>query len=145
MKKIRLNTVRDLSHATGIPERHLLDISERAPELYFVPRQREKPDGGSRKIDAPQHPLKRVQKAIDRRVLRRIGFSDVAYGGIPGRSHVDGARLHATDADTVACIDIKSFFPNVSSRAIYQLLRDFGCSPDAVSYTHLTLPTIYSV
>lgn len=130
MKKLRLNSVRDLARSARIPEDHLRDIADRAPELYFSPRETTKPGGGSRKIDAPQLALKRVQKAIDRRILRRIGFSDVAYGGIPGRSHVDGAKLHATGADTVACIDIKSFFPSVPSGAIYQLLRDFGCSPD---------------
>lgn len=37
MKKLRLNSIRDLAKLARIPEGHLKDISERAPDLYFVP------------------------------------------------------------------------------------------------------------
>ena len=123
-----IRSVRALARAVGVSVDELQKLADSVETLYAVTSLR-KSSGGKRTIAKPGPRLKQVQRAIDRRVLRLLSVSPVAYGGVPKRSHLDGARKHV-GASAVASVDIKDFFPSVSHHRVYGFFVRAGCSPN---------------
>jgi RNA-directed DNA polymerase len=82
-----------------------------------------------RMIDNPSSELKGIQRAINIRLLRPLEFPLCVCGGVKGRSVADNIRLHF-GARILVTLDIRKFFPSVSSRQIYAVWNDqLNCSP----------------
>lgn len=82
-----------------------------------------------RRIDNPGEPLKAVQKTILSRMLERIELPDRVKGGVKGRSLRNNIELHVK-GKVLVTLDIKSFFPSITSKQVYSIWRDqLNCSP----------------
>jgi RNA-directed DNA polymerase len=84
-----------------------------------------KRDGGSRKISAPIADLKGVQRTILKKVFQSFEVSAHAYAYVKGKSAVLAAKKLAGGRHVLK-LDIKDFFPTISSRRVFGLLRSFG-------------------
>ena len=91
------------------------------------------PSSKTRPIDNPCGELKRVQRRINRCLLRPICFPNNLLGGVPKRSVLDNAELHL-NARLLVTIDVKSCFPSITNVHVYRVWRNFlGCSTDVAS------------
>jgi RNA-directed DNA polymerase len=116
------------------PQRTIAELERRlgvgAPELrraagryheYTVPKR----TGGRRKIAAPEPELKRIQRLILRRVLRRLRAHAAAMAFERGRSIVTHAAAHASKA-VVVRIDVKDFFGSLRADQVRSYFRAIG-------------------
>jgi hypothetical protein len=95
----------------------ILHNSDRYYRRFVLPKGR-----GFREICAPRVSLKVIQKWISVQLCRNWHAAQHVYGFVPGRSHVDAARVHL-GATWVFSVDIANFF---------------GTTPQAVVVTGLT-------
>ena len=86
----------------------------------YVQRQGRK----KRLIEAPKIILKRIQRSLLDSIFSHEHSSTWSHGFCPGRSIFSHAVLH-TCKDVVVTMDIKDFFPSVSSQKIRPVLRKF--------------------
>lgn len=98
----------------------------------------------SRKIDNPKEALKRVQSKILKRLLVPIALPDFLFGAVPKRSVHGHAQRHL-GAKTIVKMDIRSYYPNITTRHVYKVWRVvLGCSPPVASLlTRLTTCDFY--
>lgn len=108
----------------------LFSLAETAGARYRpFDMRRVRGEGKWRHIDNPTGELKRIQKLINRRVLRQISLPPGMLGGVPGKSILDNARPHI-GRPLVATIDIKSCFPSIDNKRVFHVFRQrMGCSP----------------
>ncbi len=91
---------------------------------YYKPFDRRRHERDKwRHIDNPTDALKSLQSRIYHAILQTLPFDEQVLGGIKGRSTRDNAAVHV-DAPTLVTIDIKSCFPNINDRAIYDVFRN---------------------
>lgn len=76
----------------------------------------------ARRIDNPIGELRRLQAAIQRRILARIELPDFVLGGVAGRSIGQNGEVHIGQP-VVVTIDLKDFFPSVSNEHVYGVFR----------------------
>ena len=88
-----------------------------------------KPDGGSRHVESPARPLKRVQLRIAR-LLSRITPPDYLFCPVRGRCYVTNAAQHI-ESRVVRCIDVRKYFPSTTARRVNWFFRAvMHCTPD---------------
>ncbi len=80
-----------------------------------------KRSGGERQIDIPAPLLKKVQKKINRNMLRWIGREKNSFG-FAGGSIVEAIRPHLASS-TILMVDLKDAFPTVKSDDIFYYFR----------------------
>ena len=91
------------------------------------------PSSKTRPIDNPRGDLKKVQRRINRMLLRPTCFPDNMFGAVPRRSVMDNAELHLK-ASLLVTIDVKSCFPSITNVHVYSVWRNFlGCSTEVAS------------
>ncbi len=102
------------------------DELSRCPVAYreFVLPKR---GGGTRRIAAPQDPLKRVQRRILRRLLARLPAHPCATGFEQGYSVVSNAVPHARKA-VVVRMDVREFFAATTAAKVRRLFVAIGWS-----------------
>ncbi len=88
---------------------------------WLVPKR----DGSPRLISAPKPDLKRIQRWIAREITEHLPVHGAAHGFVIGRSIATNATVHAT-ARIVVKLDIKGFYPTVTTRRVKGLLRRAG-------------------
>jgi retron-type reverse transcriptase len=81
-----------------------------------------KRDGAVRQILAPCRSLKHIQRRILYRVLEPLDKHDAAHGFRRRRSILTNAAVHA-GKELVLSVDLADFFPSISSKRVYGLLR----------------------
>lgn len=91
-------------------------------ESFKIPKKNGR---GSRKIDAPNHTLKTLQRGVYHRLLKRLHLHQAATAYIPGKSIFDNALPHVGQK-IVINIDLKDFFGSVSSDKVYRYWRFLG-------------------
>jgi hypothetical protein len=132
-----LYSIGKLEAILGFSREHLRRIAAIAGSCYRPFQQKKKPrpfqktpsSKKVRMIDNPSSELKRIQRAINTKLLRPLEFPLFVCGGVKGRSVADNIRLHL-GARVLVTLDIKNFFPKVSSRQIYTVWNDeLNCSP----------------
>lgn len=94
-----------------------------------------------RTIDRPVGVLDDIQKRIKKIFLQPIRFPDSFHGGIKGHSPLTNASQHLNQKCLVK-IDIRKFYPSVTSATVYQIWTHFGFGPDIASV--LTRLTTYA-
>jgi hypothetical protein len=97
-------------------------------EGFTIPKR----SGGKRTIQAPQPPLRALQRRVLRRVLGRLKVHPAAMGFERQRSIVTHARMHASSA-VVVHMDIRDFFPSTTVDRVREYLKAVGWGGEAMS------------
>ena len=102
-----------------------------------------KKSGGVRRITAPTGKLKGILKCLSQILESYYEPHESAHGFIPGRSVASNADAHI-GKDYVLNIDLKDFFPSISSSRISKILMHHGLSKEVAELVSrlATIPTI---
>ena len=117
-----LYSFKKLENALGYPRAHLRRIAAIVASCYRPFPQRKKPKPFQkaplspkvRMIDNPSLELKKIQRAINTKLLRPLEFPIHVCGGVKGRGVAENIRLHS-GARILVTLDIRRFFPSVTS------------------------------
>lgn len=118
---------RHLSHLIGVDYRDMAFYFTSLPGRYRqfrIPKRL----GGFREINVPSPMLLAIQQWILRNLLYKLPMSDVAHGGIPGRSIISNASSHL-GARCVLKMDLKNFFDTVLLPRGIGIFEAAGYSP----------------
>jgi len=120
-------TVAELARRLGVAEAELRALRP-AYRRFQIPKRA----GGQRTIYEPEESLKRVQRLLLRRLLRRRAAHPAAHGFERGRSIVTCARPHARRA-VVLRMDIRDFFASTKAGRVEKYFRRVGWDAEAAS------------
>ncbi len=129
-----LGQTEDKSQLYSLKQLHFNAYSKENEKLYITFKIPKKKRGEFRTIDAPNQTLKGIQQCLNY-IFQQIYIpSESAVGFVPNRSIVDGAKVH-TMQKFVYNIDLKDFFPSISSGRLYKRLQSkpFGLNPQIAS------------
>lgn len=121
----------------GFPREALRDVASQSPSFYksFAfekpprPFARKPRIQKARPIDNPTGLLREIQDRIYHRLLRSFEMPSYICGGVQGRSVLMNVNLHQ-GANVIVTVDIKSWFPSITSRHVYRVWRKIlNCSP----------------
>lgn len=85
--------------------------------------------GKQRSVDDPRERLRLVQARIKGKLLDPLELPDSVHGYRRGRSTVTAARPHCGPRALLS-VDIKDFYPSITSRRVYSMWAWLGCAPD---------------
>ena len=135
--RVNIKTLSALAYRLGLKEEILVSESRKAGAYYNPfkstakppPFAKQMPKLKERVIDNPVDPLRFIQNRIYKRLLQPLIWPDHIHGGIKGRSLVMNVTHHLR-SNVIVTLDIKSFFPNVTTLQIYNVWEELlGCSP----------------
>lgn len=92
-----------------------------------------------RLLEAPTPLLRAVQRRILEEVLRWVPVHSAAHGFVRGHSALTNAAEHV-GADTVVCLDLRTFFATITAARVNGLFRAMGY-PESVAWTLTCLCT----
>lgn len=118
---------RHLSRLIGVDYRDMAFYFTSAAGRYrrfHIPKRL----GGTREINVPSPLLLAIQQWILRNVLYKLPLSDVAHGGVPGRSIISNASAHL-GARSVLKMDLRGFFDTVLLSRGIGIFESAGYSP----------------
>lgn len=98
-----------------------------------------RPSAVPRLLEAPTPLLRAVLRRTLEHVLRWVPVHPAAHGFVRGRSALTNAAAHV-GADTVVCLDLRTFFATVTAARVNGLFREMGY-PEAVAWTLTSLCT----
>ncbi|HWW75269.1 MAG TPA: reverse transcriptase family protein, partial [Pyrinomonadaceae bacterium] len=119
--------VAELARRLGVTEAELRALSPRY-NSFRVPKR----SGGERVIHEPEEELKRVQRLVQRRLLKRLRSHAAAHGFERGRSIVTAALPHARRA-VVLRMDVRDFFAETSAARVETYFRRVGWNAEAAA------------
>jgi RNA-directed DNA polymerase len=119
--------VAELARRLGVDE---LELRTLAPNYraFQIPKR----SGGQRTIYEPEETLKRVQRLVLRRLLKRLRSHAAAHGFERGRSIVTAALPHARRA-VVLRMDVRDFFAETSAARVESYFRAVGWNAEAAA------------
>lgn len=122
-----LHNLEDLSYSIGLSKKILFLFSnQKINKKFYSFFEITKKNGNKRKICAPNHQLKLVQKWILVNILSKLNVSDRAKAFCYGINGIkENAELHKTRLYLLE-IDIKDFFNNIKRDRVYTLFRRKG-------------------
>jgi len=141
LPKLNLYSIGRLERLLGFGRADLRRVAANAGRYYSPFTKKEKPRPFQKKfkprkprqIDNPRGILKVIQKNIYARILKRIPLPENLMGGVKGHTIAENARVHL-GRKVLAKIDIKSFFPSITSLHVYGIWRvHLNCSPEIAS------------
>jgi len=128
-KSLNINTIEELAFRLGYSRSSLEVFANNANEHYRTISIFK--NGKKRILDIPDGELKKVQRRINKRLLQEISLPDAIQGSRKKGSIKKNAELHVGQR-IIGNLDIKDFFPSVSSKRVKELFAKIGCS-DIVS------------
>ena len=113
-----------LASLIGLEYRELQWILNHRKDLYkyFVIKKK---NGGDRRILAPYHNLKRIQKWILNNILDCLETPEYVTGFEHGRSILHNAKFHE-DRNVIMKIDLKNFFESIDFPRVYGFFHSLG-------------------
>jgi hypothetical protein len=118
------STINDLARLLEIePGRLTYLICKR--HLLYRHGQKVKPDGRIREFCKPNPELKKIQKTIHRKILKKLSVHQCIHSYRKGRDHVTNARPHVANAYMIK-LDIKDFFPSITPAMVRTTLLKIG-------------------
>lgn len=130
-----LETARDIALAIGIeaPGLAWLTYHRGAATVdhyyrFTIPKR----SGGLRVISSPKKKLRIAQSWILEAILSRLPIHEAAMAFREGRSILDNAARHASQA-VVIRMDLKDFFPSIGFRRVKGLFESFGYNEGVAS------------
>ncbi|MBA5870056.1 MAG: hypothetical protein GDA68_08680 [Nitrospira sp. CR2.1] len=127
----RLATVEELSVLIGVPSGELIYFAT-AIEKNYRRKVEHKPDGDTRIFFVPSPGLKKIQKCIHRRFLRKLPVHESIHSYRRRRDTISNASVHV-GKQILAKLDIKKFFPSILPQRVYRVFLSRGCSPSVAS------------
>ena len=142
-----LKSLRELEFLLGVDRAALRHLASNWRENY-APFNQSKPSkphtkdpepGKARRIDNPCKELKQVQTRILERLLQPVTLPNFLFGAVRKKSVRSHAKEHL-GAKLVVKMDIKSYYPNVTTHHVLKVWREIlHCSPRvAALLTQLT-------
>lgn len=125
MKDLSRLSEESLAEAIKMTADELRSLAQKAPRLYRERKQAKKA-GGFRLIAAPHDNLKTAQRDLLHGILEHLPVS-ARFFGRAGSSAIQAAQLHV-NKPMVVTMDIKDFFPSVSSGMVHEMFRRRGAS-----------------
>ena len=122
--KSTLNSPQDLAEYLEVPIRTLYFLT-RSTSSFYRKCEEPKSGGGIRVFLKPQGELKRIQKLIDRRILKHIPTHPIIHSYRKGRSQVTNAELHVGKSYVLKA-DRKDFFPTITPAIVDDVFRNLG-------------------
>jgi len=119
-----IQSVKDFSSHTHISQFTIYQLSHFADKYYKV-YTKDKKSGGVRTICQPSKKLKGLQSWILVNILNEVKVSSSCKGFEKRSSTLDNARPHK-GASTILSIDLKDFFPTISSKRVFNIFRAVG-------------------
>ncbi len=120
----RIQSITSLSAALSVPEGELVSLAKIASSQYRQAKPIIKPDGSVRQTLDALPPLKRVQRLIQVKLLRKVEYPPYLTGSLPGGSPRANAIIHTAPAIVIS-EDIARFFPTTRSELVHRVWADF--------------------
>ena len=122
--KSTLKNPQDLAEYLEVPIKTLYFLA-RSTASFYIKCEEPKSGGGIRVFLKPQGELKRIQKLIDRRILKHIPTHPIIHSYRKGRSQFTNAELHV-GKPYVLKADRKDFFPTITPAKVDEVFRNLG-------------------
>ena len=103
-------------------DKQTLEIITQDVARYYITYRIKKRNGKTRRIDAPQEPLKSIQRVIVDNILYRFRAHPVAHGFVHGKSPKTNAEMHL-GKKYVVTLDIKDFFNSIQEGHVRSTLN----------------------
>ena len=125
MSNPQIVSLRSVARKLGVSTSDLRELASRAAGYYreFAIKTGSK----VRMIDNPTGDLKLIQSRLYRRALRDLSLPPWLHGGVRGCSPLTNATAHVGRA-YLTRIDVKNFFPSLTSKHVFRIWRDLGYS-----------------
>lgn len=72
--------------------------------------------------------LKRIQKRINQDILSKLVVPSYAFGSVKTKNNIENAKQHLS-SKFFLCIDLKSFFPSITHKKVFQTLCTHDFTP----------------
>jgi len=82
----------------------------------------------TRQLNSSTKGLKLLQKRIYSFLLKKTKLPEYAYGGVPQKDNIKNAKHHQGNK-YIFTTDLKSFFPSISHKQVFDLFSELGCTP----------------
>ncbi len=129
-----------ISSFLGFAPQHIFYVVATSDDQYRSIKIPKNSDPATfRDIDIPTIELKGIQREILKKILSKWNVHDNVFSYVKNRSVVDAAR-EICGNKSVLKIDIKDFFPSISSKRVFGLFRSMGFS-NRISYILTKLTT----
>lgn len=125
-----IKTIEELAQLLGMDKDKLVFLANNTEKYYWV--NTKIVNGKKRVFHVATGDLKRVQKLIYNKILKRIPLLETMIGCRKGGSTKKNAEMHANNKGFVMNLDIEDFFPSISSKRVRVLFKNLGLS-DGVS------------
>jgi RNA-directed DNA polymerase len=128
--KLGIQRIKYLCYRLNLPEDVIRQAADSHEALYRknIPITRR---GKTRLVNQPLGMLRLVQRRL-LEVLRTLPISRAIIGGVPGQDNIANARIHVCRR-RVLCLDLASFFNNISRRRVFHWFLSADCSPKVAS------------
>jgi RNA-directed DNA polymerase len=119
-----IQTLDDFSFISHISKYTIYQLSKNSDNYYRIYYVKKK-SGKLRKICQPSRKLKGLQSWILVNILEKIKVSNSCKGFEKNSSTLDNALPHA-GANTILTLDLKDFFPSITSNQIFNIFKTLG-------------------
>ncbi len=92
------------------------------------PKKNSNGEIATRQINSSKGKLKDVQSRLYSFMSEQIKMPQFVYGGVHGKNNVRNARFHQGNK-YIFTTDLKSFFPSISHKQVFQMFLREGCTP----------------
>ena len=117
--------------------RVLIDDNVKSYHKFYITKKDRK---SKREILSPTRELSFIQKFIKESILEKVKISDCSYGFVKNRNIFSNATRHL-GAEKVLNIDLKDFFPSISSDRVYYIFNKICGYDKTMSYCLTKLVT----
>ena len=92
------------------------------------PKKNSNGETATRQINSSKGKLKEVQTRLYNFMIKQVEIPQYVYGGVKGKNNVRNARFHQGNK-YIFTTDLKSFFPTISHKQVFQMFLREGCTP----------------
>jgi len=121
-----------------------LEIIAQDIARYYITYRIKKRSGKTRRIDAPQEPLKSIQRSIVDKLLYQFRAHPIAHGFVHGKSPRTNALNHV-GKKFIVTLDIKEFFNSIKEANVIRTLLWLSKQQKVYTYTDDDLSLIASL
>lgn len=106
------------------------NVGNKLVEAFIADKPKKNSNGeiATRQINSSRGKLKEVQTRLYDFMSKQVKIPQYVYGGIRGKNNVRNARLHQGNK-YIFTTDLKSFFPSISHKQVFQMFLREGCTP----------------
>ena len=119
-----IQTIEDFSILTHISKYTIYQLSINSDKYYKTYNVKKK-SGKERSISQPSRKLKGLQSWILVNILNKVKVSSSCKGFEKNSSTLDNALPHK-GSNTILSLDLKDFFPSITSKQIYNIFISLG-------------------